>query len=497
MKLMFNEDWTHYCMTRYENNVNVDENELKKFIYQYKDTQITDFAINVNGSVSTYPSKTRQSFCDKYIATHECGIEVDYKDTFAKKAYEIFIEKNLDMYKIWIDTLREIGIKPWISIRVNDCHGNGKDPELRQSEYIISHPEHRRIRHRVADEYFDFCLDFELEEVRANLLAYIEETLERYRPDGLELDFSREAHLFVPGREQKGRECVNDMMRKIKALTKKYAPKDKKMLINVIINGSAQTNLEMGLDPAFWAKEGLIDSLVNISRWDTTNTALEIELWKKLIDGKVKLGLGHQILAKPTVSSPYVIASEEIAFGQACANLYNGGDFVYLYNYMDICEETGLDFWNHSTSLKQPDRLKKILKNIGDYETASRQKRIHILTFDDFLPDWKPITSRLPIKFEKNTRQFIKILTGGVRKEEKAQVVLGFDKKLCGDDIEVFVNSVPTKFVGNGGLDENLTKSIGCVFDIDDNSEIGGNTIIEIKLFKEAVLEFSQISISE
>lgn len=62
-RLMFNEDWIHFLMTRYEQNIDVDEAVLKEFIYQYKGTQVTDFVMNVNGTVSTYPSKTRENFC--------------------------------------------------------------------------------------------------------------------------------------------------------------------------------------------------------------------------------------------------------------------------------------------------------------------------------------------------------------------------------------------------------------------------------------------------
>jgi len=492
MKLMFNEDWIHFIWTRYENNINITEEVLKKFIYQYKDTQVTDFVMNVNGSVSTYPSKTRQSYCDKYMATKECGIDVNYKDTFAKKAYEVFVEKGLDMYKIWIDTAKNIGIKPWISIRMNDCHGNGKDPELRQSEYIISHPEQWRIRHRVADEYHDRCLDFEVEEVRENLLSYIEETLERYRPYGLELDFSRETYMFVPGREQKGRKHLNDMMRKIKVLTQKYGT----LSVNVVLNGSVSTNLEMGLDPILWAKEGLIDSVVNIGRWETTNTNPEIELWKSVLGKKVEFGCGQQLLIKAFPQSRDIISSIETAFGEACANFCNGADFVYLYNYMDMPEQ-GLEDIDHPKSIRQSENLEIILKNIGDYKTALTQKRAHVLTYDDFLPPWKGHISRLPIEFEKGTRQYIKILTGQVRDEEYAQLVLAFDRVLDGKSMEVFVNSVPAKFIDNGGIDKNISDSFGCVFNIVNVDELGGNTVIEIKLYEEAVLKFAQIVISE
>ena len=253
-KLMFNEDWLHFIWTRYEKDIDIDENVLKEFIYQYKDTQVTDFAMNVNGTVSTYPSKTRENFCDKFMAAEENGIAVDYKNTFAQKAYEIFAEKNLDMYKIWIAAAREIGIKPWISIRVNDCHGNFEDTDLRKSEYVSTHPELWRIRHRRANEYFDRTFDFSQKQVQKNFLNYLEETLERYRPDGLELDFTREAFLFRPGYEKQGVDIINQFMFRIREIADKYG---ENMPINILAYSNPDTCLQFGLDIAYWAEKNL------------------------------------------------------------------------------------------------------------------------------------------------------------------------------------------------------------------------------------------------
>ena len=108
MKIMFNEDWMHFIWSRHAHKIDVTKKEIKDFIYQYKDSQITDFAMNVNGTVSTAPSKIKEDFCDKFLAKEEHGVKVDYSDTYAQMAYELFVEKKLDFYRIWIDTLKEI-----------------------------------------------------------------------------------------------------------------------------------------------------------------------------------------------------------------------------------------------------------------------------------------------------------------------------------------------------------------------------------------------------
>ena len=492
---MFNEDWIHFLWTRFENNIDVTEDVLREFIYQYKDTQVTDFAINVNGTVSSYPSKTRESFCDKFLVREENGVAVDYSDTYAKKAYEIFIEKNLDMYKIWIDTLREIGIRPWISFRMNDCHGTGDMQELRKSSYVDKHPEMWRIRHRTANGYYDKIFDYSLEETQKYMLDYIEETLTRYKPDGLELDFTREAMLFSPGYERKGAKILNEFILKVKELAKKCVGD---IPINVLIMGSASTCLQLGLDVPYWAEAGLINSVVLLPRWETINTDYDIELWKKLLGDNVLIGGGQQLLVKSVKGASQgqagAISNVKMAFGQAVANLYNGCDFVYLYNYMDIVE-SGLFNVNHKTSIRQAENMKRILQNVGEYETAIMQERSHVLTYDDYPPFWQERNARLPLELGKGCSEAIKINIGEIRKEENAFILLGFFEKPDVKNIKVYVNSKKAEFDGFEGLDENICKLNGYRFRIDKKTEFSGYAVIEIIVDEKAVLGYAEITI--
>lgn len=492
MKIMFNEDWMHFIWRRYEYNIDITEDVLKDFIYQYKDTQVTDFAINVNNTISTYPSKTRENFCDKFLATEENGIPVNYKNTFAKKAYEIFAEKNLDMYKIWIDNLREIGIRPWISIRINDCHGNYLETDLRKSSYVDAHPELWRIRHREANEYYDKTFDFALEQVQKNILDYIEETLTRYKPDGLELDFTREAFLFRPGYEKEGTEILNGLMVKIKELTEKLVGD---IPINVLVMGNANTCLQLGLDVQHWAEQGLINSVVLLPRWETINTDYEIGLWKKLLGGKVLIGGGQQLLVKSVRGNEQGddggVSNLQMAFGQAAANLYNGCDFVYLYNYMDMHEEDDLP-----TSVRQKDNLRKILENAGEYKTVIMQERSHVLTYDDFPLYWQKTNPRLPVEFNNPYTSSIKISIGEIREEETAFVILGFYENPKTENIEVYVNSKKAEFTGFGGLDENISKLNGYKFKIDKETEFSGYAVIEMKVSEKTKLGYAEIYIT-
>ncbi|MBE5732340.1 MAG: hypothetical protein E7353_04805 [Clostridiales bacterium] len=64
MRVFLNEDWIHYLWSRYDQEI--EKEALQNFIRQYKDTTITDFCFNVNGTVSTSMSGVLQTWIDKY-----------------------------------------------------------------------------------------------------------------------------------------------------------------------------------------------------------------------------------------------------------------------------------------------------------------------------------------------------------------------------------------------------------------------------------------------
>lgn len=495
-KIMFNEDSNHFVISRWSENIEITEQLLYDFIYQYKDTQVTDFAMCVNCQISSYPSKSKENYIDRYNCTEDIGIPVNYKNTFAKSYYDMY-QKNIDMYRIWIDALREIGIRPYISFRMNDVHNLLDKTHLLKTKEIYERNDLWRAAHREANGYFDRALDFSHEEVRNKMLDYIEETLKRYRPDGIELDFTREMFLFSPGRENC--EVINDMMKKIRLLTEKYPDKDNKALpINVLLCGSVCTNLNMGLDIFEWVKESLVDSMVCISRWDTTNTDCEIELWKKIAGNKILLGGGHQLLVKPFRNSEFeniILSDTDMAFGQAYANLSGGCDFVYLYNHMDLVEN-GLDKYVTDTSVRNSKNLTHILKNAGCLETIKKQKRRHVLTFDDSNPYWEETYMRLPISLSETAFKALRIRTGKISSEEKAYVILAFNKDLkTAEKAEIYVNSQKAKYIQRGGLDRNIINRNGYMFEIPENAVTGTHAVIEIRAENDSVLEYAEVMV--
>ena len=153
-KIMFNEDAAHH-FEQYGLAGKVPTPELEKeFIYQYKDSQITDYLININYKLSLGPSKSMMSYAEKYFQKTENGKPVDYTDNLF---YKCFIENGYDVFAHWIELLREINIRPWLSFRMNDCHDSFAEQSFLLDDYFHEHKELRRVTHHQPTEYFDNC----------------------------------------------------------------------------------------------------------------------------------------------------------------------------------------------------------------------------------------------------------------------------------------------------------------------------------------------------
>ena len=60
-------------------------------------------------------------------------------------------------------------------------------------------------------------------EVREHHMEFVRELLERYDPDGLELDWMRFGYHFKPGHEAEGRAILTQFMRDVRALTREWS----------------------------------------------------------------------------------------------------------------------------------------------------------------------------------------------------------------------------------------------------------------------------------
>lgn len=496
--LFFNEDWMHHIWTRNEAGVEITEESLREFIYQYKGSQITDFVMNINGTVSTADSKVFETFADKYLATEENGIPVDYKNTFAVEAYKLIYEKKIDMYKVWIEALKEIGIHPWLSFRMNDCHGSGEVTELRKSSYIDKHPEYHVAAHRERTSYFDRCLDYSHAEVRQRMLSFIDEQLGKYDVYGIELDFMRESVFVQCGREYGGTAVMREFIENVIAIVEKYEKKYCHTIKrSVILSSSPNLTIERGMNVFDFTDK--LDNIIIIPRWETIDTDMPIEVWKQLLHGtKVKLGCGQQILFKPYRGYKPTTLSVKMAFGQAAANLSRGCDFVYLYNYMDFGNREGaIAEWMYESSVRNDANHPFIFRNIGKLDTLVEQERSHVVTYSDFWRYDIPACSVLPISYPAGDNEYapIKIPVGKVPEGARVRLILGIcpEEKVEPQDIRAYINATECEFEEVTRIEEKIYENDCYVFTV--GGEMYGIMYAEVRISKKCRLEYVEIEV--
>lgn len=491
--VFYNEDWIHFLWTRYKAKIDITEDVLRDYIYSLKGSQITDFVMNVNGTVSTAPSDIIETFADRYLLTEENGVAVNYKNTFAESAYKLFCKKT-DMYQIWIDALKEIGINPWISFRVNDCHGSMQKTDLRKSTYVDANPDLYISSHRNQIGYFDKGFDYSQSIIRDRILSYIDEILNRYDIYGLELDMMRDFIFTKPGFENDIKIFLEGVMNLRKKYEKMY---NHSIKLSLILPSSPAFCMERGVNISDFENE--IDFITIISRWETTDTDMPIELWKQLLRGtNIKLGGGQQLLFKPFRDYKPVISSVKMAFGQAISNLCRGCDFIYLYNYMDLGEFEGeIGNWIYEDSIRNDNNRNLIFHNIGKKDTLLKQSRSHVVTYADFSTYSLSASPVLPLKFSKDSDyQLVKIPVGEIEKNSKVRIFLGVssDESLESSDFEVYINSAKCAFSEITTIDKHIYENECFVFDITENRfDI---MYLEVRISNECALEYVEIEVN-
>lgn len=512
--IIVNED-CHYWLCIYGKNITKDfsQKELLKYIDRYKNTCVTDIMFNVNGSISIFPSRTRTSAIDKYYITEELEKPVNYKDDPAiSMAHFLWIEKKIDMFEIWINRCYENNINPWISFRMNDIHSTFDEelPNSLQSSFFYEHyKNYARITYRQATGYYDRCMDYKIPEVQQHNLDYINETLEKYDPYGIELDFQREMLCFAIGEEQEGYKHLLDFIIKVKKITDTFSKKRGHTIkIALRCMPSPIDNIELGLDICDLDKKGLIDMVVPSPRWGNTKYDFPIKLWKQLLKSSTILAPCTEVMVKTNPYSPFsgydLYHTPETLAGCAVSILSDDADKFYVFNLTDypqrLLNNQNSPIFNSTKHINEKEILDKIYPVLGDLEKAINVPRRHPATCEDFTPPWRNILYSVPKTSNgKNDVKYIKISTGFISPKSKISLKIAISEKYGNsDNLNVYLNGIILKCFGKkiDGFPR-FTQSPVYTYEIKNNGNMPKTQIIEfVALDKPITIDHAEITVN-
>lgn len=429
--LVINEDNSHFFGSRAADAMTLDG--LHAFVDQYADTTVSHLFLCPNSMRASFRSATRDAIWDENTQTMPSGD--DHGGRWVRNA-RLLHERGLDPYAVWIARCREKGISPWLSMRMNDVHDVQDEASFMHSAFWVKHPEYWRVPGSQSGSWVDRALDYGHAEVRAHAMSFIRELLERYDPDGLELDWMRFGYHFAPGREEEGAEILTGFMREVRALTQEWSTRrGHAIALGARVPTDPDAARGLGMDGARWVREGLVDMLVPAPFWTTSDFDIPAERWREQMGeaGKrivLATGLEYNIRAYP--GGQAVANGLETVYGFAAAMFHRGVDQIYLFNFMD----------SETIPVSGSDYRILIEKGLDSAYVAGMPRR-HVAAFRDTVPPGFSSGAQLPI----NTRDggAVRLYTGPVPERGLAVFILGLggDAAQSGDAaaaFEVLVN---------------------------------------------------------
>jgi hypothetical protein len=441
--IYLNIDCNGYWYNTNEANVKekMDVAAMRRYVRQYAGTQVKALLFNLNGQKVTYASKRVPRIWDGFDP--EAGLDqpiirasnpqLKFPEEAEKargmyfflKLYYDMEKAGIDPFSVWFDECRNCGIEGWISYRMNDRH-NVDNPE---------HPMHADIwkkDHSIwrygyrFENWDDRAMDYGREEVRDYYFAMIEESLERYDVDGVEVDWMRSGYHFKPGREDAGIKVLNDYMLRVRRLLDTWELKrGHRVQLSARVPSSPVTARYLGYDPVEWARQGWVDRIVATNHWATTDSYPPVEIWKQLLAGtKTKLDIGNEILVRPDKWFPvYPYQTPETIRGYALSALARGADGVYLFNFMDTLRDGTFDPMSKFIG----ELYDRTLRELGDCGVLRGKSRRHVVTCADVWAEGEAAACALPRRLDRERYTNFRISVGEAPAEgQKAWVVAAF-----------------------------------------------------------------------
>jgi len=408
--LILNEDDSHFFSSREPGSMNLQG--LEAFIDQYAGTAVTHLFLCPNAMRASFRSRTREAIWDPVEGRSPSNRWVDN----ARSLHE----QGLDPYVVWIARCRQKGISPWLSMRMNDIHSVDEPNSFMHSSFWREHPEFWRVPNGSASPWQNRAMNYAHAKVRAYQMAFVAELLERYDPDGLELDWMRFGWHLTPGREQEEGRYLTEFVRDVRALTKIWATRRGHPIgLGVRVPAHPDAAALLGMDGVRWAKDGLVDLLVPCPFWSSSDFDIPVELWKERLGSaaaNVAIAPGLEFNARPWPGGQAVANTLASAYGFAASGLARGADALYLFNWMD------------SETRPVPAESYRKLVELGlKSDVVSRAERRHPVCYRDTVPNGFPNSAVLPVEGPKGGE--FRIHIGPAPASGRVELIVGLARR--------------------------------------------------------------------
>lgn len=282
-----------------------------------------------------------------YPSKHE---ELSTRGVLAK-----LVGEGQDPFGAMIAELKTRGFETFITFRMNEVHNVDKADEADLCALWREHPEYRVERGEHPDNWMAQCLDYSLKPVRERALALITELMEKYQPDGIELDWMRfPRHLSGEGEEVwEKRNFLTEVVTRVRAKADELAKETgRDMLVSVRVPTSLAGCHALGTDLVAWNRRALID-FVTAAPFLSSDFSMPLRAMKEALAehpipvyGGIEFGFSGDPHTEETLRS-------------SALGLYDGGaDGIYLFNFPCWRETMPHPFWSWVPQLSDVSLLR-------------------------------------------------------------------------------------------------------------------------------------------
>jgi hypothetical protein len=387
--LMYYNDARHYLMYRYDPPMSL--HQLRQPVDELLGTGVDTLVFGLaSGHTFLHDTKVGLRWGEG-MTEHGHGI-MWWR---AAKNLERALADGLDPLKIVIDRAHEKGLKVICSLRINE----GSMPD--DGPYMAGKLKYGRPDLLIGDEAADMpgiasAYDFAKEEVRAERLAVIEEVVDRYGADGIEIDEYIRAY-FKPSEVEKNTPVLTQFMGDVRKLLDRIgAKRGEKLLVTARVHHNEQVNLAAGADVRAWLGEGFVDMVI------PTGGGLERWLFDTNPYGEWMIEATHA--AGAWAYSPLGRIPYDDRYHEPTVDMYRAAAGTYRATGFDGLYMEGLP-WPHT------ENEYLILRELGDADIYARKAKHYILA-PQVGDDEHALVRHLPVNLEEGKTVTAPIFVG-------------------------------------------------------------------------------------
>jgi Glycosyl hydrolase-like 10 len=308
--------------------VAVDVDDVKRLIEEvaYEGSRVDTVLVCINAQVMYYPTKVGTMRGTLSTSDERAKWPASEKQRFDN--LKAFFDANIDPYAVMLSEAKRRGCEALLTFRMNDDHGN----DFLRTKFLVNHADWRLGTKQYQGKG---AIDFGRKEVREYTFRLIEEAVQRYDCDGIELDFNRFPTFFKDSSTDERIVKMNSLVERIRKMLDDVGRERGRRLVLSVRPPSnygrtpptPETARQLGCDVPAWVEHGWVD-FVAVSEFLNERGDLPIDQWKQAITTVPVYG-GIECRKS---GGPKNLTADE--YRHAAVQLIKAGaDGIYLFNF--------------------------------------------------------------------------------------------------------------------------------------------------------------------